>query len=98
MPIIRAAKKAVRSSSRRQNKNLQFKIQVKEAISNVSAKDLSKVQALIDKAAKQHIFSKNKASRIKSQLARKFAGANKKETNKLVKPKKIKKTSAKNKK
>jgi small subunit ribosomal protein S20 len=81
MPIKQAAKKALRQSNVRRKRNdvlrNRYKSLVKETrefIADHKADDAKKVfvqatQAL-DKAAKQHIIHRNKASRLKSRLAK----------------------------
>ncbi len=81
MPITKTAKKALRQAGRREEKNREWKLKVKTATRAVEklvvAKKMKEAQAAlpqayktIDKAAKNHIFHKNKAARMKSHLAR----------------------------
>lgn len=81
MPIIKSAKKALRQSKRRQAKNRKWKDAVRTAIKGVekavlakkideAKKALPKAYQVVDKASKQNIIAKNRASRIKSRLAR----------------------------
>lgn len=74
MPISKAAKKAQRQNIKRKAHNVQIKKELKESIKKAAAKNLSQVFSTIDKAAKRHIIHKNKAARLKSQLAKKFSG------------------------
>ncbi len=80
MPIIKSAKKALRSSKRKKMFNLRKKDQVskgvktlKKLISEKKVKDAEKlfpqVQKIIDKAAKTGLIKKNAASRKKSRLS-----------------------------
>ncbi|HXK40069.1 MAG TPA: 30S ribosomal protein S20 [Candidatus Paceibacterota bacterium] len=80
MPIIKAAKKALRSSARKRAVNLRrtrtMKGSVKEVrtlaaeASKEATASLSKAYKAIDKAAKGGIIKKNAASRMKSRLTR----------------------------
>lgn len=79
MPKIKSAKKALRQTIKRTKQNRLVKIQLKTALKKATAGNLSKVQALIDKAAKKGVIHANKAGRFKSQLMRKL-GVPKKST------------------
>lgn len=78
MPIIKSAKKALRSSARKRAVNLRRSRAMKDAVKEVrtlSAKagsdakaSLSKAYQAIDKAAKRGVIKKNAASRMKSRL------------------------------
>lgn len=70
VPIIKAAKKAMRSSQRKQIENLAQRIKLKKAIKNTNSKNLAEVLSLIDKATKNGLIHKNKAARIKSRLSK----------------------------
>ncbi len=74
MPITKSAKGALKKDQRRQAENLKTKSAYKKAIDyfkkNISAKALSKAYTKIDRAAKKHVIHKNKAARLKSQLAK----------------------------
>jgi small subunit ribosomal protein S20 len=74
MPIIKSAKKALRQENRRAIENQKVRSAYKKAIrffrENVSSSSLNTAYKKIDQAAKKHIIHKNKASRLKSQLAR----------------------------
>lgn len=84
MPITQSAKKALRQSIRRKARNLNrsnaYKLAVKELKAIASSGKVKEAQALlakaykaIDKAAKTGVIKKNKASRLKSGVARLFA-------------------------
>lgn len=84
MPITASAKKALRKAKTRRARNLVKKAAYKKAVRNyrklVAAKKLAEAaQALpavmkaLDKAAKTHVIEKNKASRLKSRLAKLIA-------------------------
>jgi ribosomal protein S20 len=81
MPILKSAKKALRASVRKAGFNQQVKSRVKSASDAVKKKPsmeaLSAAYSAIDKAVKRKVFHKNKAARLKGQLA------------KLVKPTKM---------
>jgi small subunit ribosomal protein S20 len=81
MPITKSAKKALRQAKRRQAQNMRrkeaFRILVKEFRRAVTAKEFDKAKELLpkaykalDKAAKSKTIKKNKASRLKSRLAK----------------------------
>lgn len=81
MPIMKAAKKAMRQSAKRYKRNHATKRRIHDAIKeleklakagkkNEAAKKLPEVVAMIDKAAKRNLFHENKAARKKSQLAK----------------------------
>lgn len=79
MPITKSAKKALRQSARKKAVNDVRKKAMKDAVKKVK-KDMTPVnmsaayQAL-DKAAKGNAIHKNRASRLKSRLAKKLAKA-----------------------
>lgn len=79
MPITKSAKKALRSSARKRERNVSQKETLKKAIKKVqklivekktseAKKHFPEVQKLIDKAAKNNLFKKNTAARKKSRL------------------------------
>jgi len=79
MPIIKSAKKALRVSIRRKAENDLTRAKVKSAVKGVrvgllkkdDAKELiQKAYKELDLAAKKHVIHKNKASRLKSRLAK----------------------------
>ena len=75
MPIIKSAKKKVRSDKRKRARNLRFKAGLKTAL-KVARKEptpeyLRAAQAVLDKAVTAHIIHQNKAARLKSRLAKK---------------------------
>jgi small subunit ribosomal protein S20 len=88
MPIIKAAKKALRSSARKRAVNLRRSRDMKDAVKKVrtgSAKagkealaSLSAAYKAIDKSAQRGIIKKNTASRMKSRLAKAVKKANQK--------------------
>jgi small subunit ribosomal protein S20 len=76
MPITKSAKKALRQNKTRRRRNLARKAAVrtarKQILAEPSAKTISLAYKAIDKAAKNRIFAKKKAARLKSRLARKI--------------------------
>ena len=81
MPQRRTAKKDLRQNKKRQQRNLETKKSVKEAIKKlkkvVDSKDtsprekaLTEVYKILDKAASKKIIHRNKASRKKSRLTK----------------------------
>ena len=74
MPIKKSAKKALKQSMAKRGRNLKKKINLKSTVKKTkSDKDLTKAQSVIDKAAKTGLIHKNKASRLKSRLAKRVA-------------------------
>ena len=76
MPITKTAKRALRSSKRKEGFNKKIKrevdIAIRQAKKTRSKKDVVKAVSLTDRAQKKNIIHKNKAARIKSKLS-KFA-------------------------
>ncbi|MCK4815806.1 30S ribosomal protein S20 [bacterium] len=81
MPQRRTAKKDLRQNKKRQQRNLEAKQSVKQAIKKlrkaVDSKDastrekaLAEVYKILDKTASKKIIHRNKASRKKSRLAK----------------------------
>ncbi len=81
MAIIKSAKKALRQSIRRKEKNLVYKDKMKDLIKEArslvlgkKAKEaealLPKIYQILDKTAKVGIIKKNEASRKKSRLTK----------------------------
>lgn len=81
MPITKSAKKALRQSLRRKERNLEWKIKMKEFKNKieklVKEKNIEEAKKLlpqyyktVDKAAKNNIVKKNTASRKKSRLTK----------------------------
>jgi len=80
-----SAKKAVRSSNKKQQHNLGWKKRIKTAIKNLqnlikdgkSQDDLKSsltiAQKILDKASKEKVMHKNKINRIKSKLSHNVA-------------------------
>jgi small subunit ribosomal protein S20 len=74
MPITKTAKRALRSSNRKQAMNntlmTRFEIAVREARNKKSKNTVIKAVSLADRVAKKNLIHKNKASRIKSKLSK----------------------------
>lgn len=86
MPIIKSAKKRVKTANKAAVRNSKTKRSLKSAVkafhsavkggSKKSTAALQKAQSEVDKAAKKNVIHKNKAARKKSQLARAAKAAN----------------------
>jgi small subunit ribosomal protein S20 len=84
MPVTKSAKRALRTATRRHTENLETKEVYKNALKNVrkaaasGAEGLSGLlsiaQSALDRAAKKHSIHPNKASRLKSRMAKKAVG------------------------
>ncbi len=74
MPVTKTAKRALRSSKRKQDVNkafvTRFEVAIREAKKSKTGDAIRKASSLADKAAKKNIIHKNKASRIKSRLSK----------------------------
>lgn len=74
MPIIQSAKKRMRQDKKREAHNEQIKLKIKTLAKNMrknpSQEALQKASSALDKAAKVNFIHKNKASRLKSRLAK----------------------------
>ncbi len=75
MPIIKSAKKRVKTSNKAAVRNSKTKRTLKSALKlftrKATPKSHSDAQSNVDKAVKKGVMHKNKASRIKKQLAAK---------------------------
>ena len=74
MPILKSAIKKLRADKRREKENLKvkqaYKKALKQARAKKSVKTVSTAFSVLDRAAKKKVIHKNKASRLKSRLAR----------------------------
>lgn len=72
MPVTKTAKRALRSSKKKEkfNKALISKLEaaIREAENKPSKKTVKAAVSLVDKASKKKIIHKNKAARLKSRL------------------------------
>lgn len=75
MPIIKSAKKRVRTARKATIRNKNTKRNLKTALKAFSAKSSvqshKSAQSAIDKALKKHVIHKNKAARLKSRASKK---------------------------
>lgn len=73
MPVIKSAKKKLRQDKKRTIERAKVeelvKDAVRKAVASKTVKTINDAISMLDKAAKKHIFHKNKAARIKSRLA-----------------------------
>ncbi|MEI6477524.1 MAG: 30S ribosomal protein S20 [bacterium] len=84
MPVTKSAKKALRTATRRHEENIVQREAFKKAAkavrkavdtgSDTAANLFTQAQSALDRAAKNNTIHKNKASRLKSRLAKKLAG------------------------
>ncbi len=87
MPKTTSAKKALRQNKKRHEANLENKAKIKAAIKEYrhllvtdpkkAATYLSTIYQVIDKVLKTKFIKKNRASRLKSRLAKKLTAQNK---------------------
>jgi len=87
MPISKSAKKAYRSSEKKRARNKAQEIELAKSLKKVSASNVNEVISRIDKAAKTHLISQNKAARLKSRLTKKLGTPKKVKTQKTTKVK-----------
>ncbi len=83
MPVTSSAQKALKVALRRKNENDIVRAKVKSAVKGLrnatgankeeANELLTKAYKELDLAAKKHVIHKNKASRLKSRLAKKIA-------------------------
>lgn len=74
MPITRSAIKALRQAKKRTENNRAIKSRAKTALDAMKAApsdaNLAKAFSTIDRAVKNHIYHRNKAGHLKSQLSK----------------------------
>lgn len=70
MPISKSAKKALRVATKKTEVNRRRKVALKNSLKGVTSTTIAKAFSMIDKAAKWGIIEPNKASRMKSGLAK----------------------------
>ena len=84
MPIIKSAKKRVRTAKKAAVRNSKTRRSLKDAIKafgkSPSSKGHSSAQSALDKAAKHGVIHKNKAARLKKRAAAKAKAAGVKPT------------------
>lgn len=78
MPITKSAIKALKQAKKRTENNRAIKSRAKTALDAMKATpsdaNLAKAFSTIDRAVKNHIFHRNKAAHLKSQLSKLVAG------------------------
>jgi small subunit ribosomal protein S20 len=91
MPIIKSAKKRVKTTKKATTRNAKTKRTLRDALKaftkSSSAKSHSKAQSALDKAAKKGLVHKNKVARKKRQLSAAAKKAGTKVEKKAVKAK-----------
>lgn len=89
MPVTKSAKRAMRVSARKAEKNKKIsknlEIALRVAKKEKIKKTIEKAVSLVDRAAKKKFIHKNKAARIKSQLSKLFKPASKSKPKKTLK-------------
>ncbi len=74
MPILKNAKKALRSSKRKAVINLIVKSKMKSSLKKTKLKpsvaNLNNAYSAVDKACKKNLIHKNKAARLKRQISK----------------------------
>ena len=79
MPIIKSAKKRVRTAHKAAVRNSKTKRSLRESLKTFgkspAAKSLSAAQSELDKAVKKGVIHKNKAARLKKQAAKRAKAA-----------------------
>lgn len=85
MPIIKSAKKRVRTAKKATVRNAKTKRNLRSALKTLqssidgkkktASEDFNKVQSALDTAAKKNIWTKNKVARKKRQLAAQMKAA-----------------------
>jgi len=105
MPLIKSAKKAIKTTKRQTEENRLVRAKIKDTLKGARmaivagdkdvAEKVSKAYRELDIAAKKNVIHKNKASRLKSRLAKKLATTTPVETKpaKKAKATKTKKTT-----
>lgn len=103
MPLIKSAKKRVRTANKAAVRNSKTKRLLKNALKNFSKTPTSKsqnsAQSMIDRSVKKGIVHKNKAARLKRKMAAqaKNSGVKHSTTKKLTAKPAAKKTTTKKK-
>jgi small subunit ribosomal protein S20 len=82
MPVTKTAKRALRSSKKKESTNRfilnKLDVAIRAAKKTKSTKNILAAVSLADKAVKKRVIHKNKAARIKSQLSKLFPKKSKK--------------------
>lgn len=91
MPVIKSAKKKLKVDKKRASANKKVKVLVEKALKKAyktpTPKSVQNAFSVVDKAVKNRIIHKNKASRLKSRLS-KLLGPTKTQAKKPKKNKK----------
>jgi ribosomal protein S20 len=99
MPIIRSAKKRVRTARKAAVRNSKTRRSLKSALKTLTSAPSSKAhgsaQSKLDKAVKKGVIHKNKAARLKRQAAARAKAAGVKQTKAIKQAAPAKKTTAK---
>ena len=72
MPITKSAKKSLKVSLKKREMNRAQEVELGKMLKKASSSNINEVISKIDKAAKNHLISKNKAARLKSRFMKKF--------------------------
>jgi len=84
MPIIANAKKALRQSKTRADRNSVIKARVRNAVKkttpSATAESLTSLYSIVDKAVKKNILHKNTAARIKASASKRVVAETKSKT------------------
>ena len=74
MPVTKTAKRALRSSKRKEEVNTtrvaKLEIAIRKATKSPTAASVKEAMSLADRVAKAHVIHPNKAARIKSRLSK----------------------------
>lgn len=74
MPVTKTAKRALRGSKKKESVNKviikSLEAAIRGAKKSKTAEKITKAVSLIDRASKKHTIHKNRAARLKSQLAK----------------------------
>lgn len=74
MPVIKSAKKKLKVDRKRESANKKIRILVEKALKKAdnapTPKSVQNAFSIVDKAVKNKVIHKNKASRIKSRLSK----------------------------
>ncbi len=99
MPVTKTAKRALRGSKVKEGINKLIVSKLEAALRNArktkTSVSVTKAMSLADRAAKKRVIHKNKAARIKSQLAKLLPKSATKSKPSAAKPSKAKKSSKK---
>lgn len=93
MPVTPSAKKSLRNSEAKRDRNSVIKDQLKRILKGATAANLSEVFSFVDKAAKREIIHPNKAARLKARLSKSAANPDAPKAAPTRKAKKTVKTS-----